>query len=66
MPDGEKRVVKRVHQKSAEEEYSQSLRNYWGSLWEKEQAQSVTDRLKREEAHQQQLASIRYVALSNV
>ena len=48
-------------QESAEDEYSRSLKHYWGSLLEKERGQSVTDRRRMEESHQQQLASIRSV-----
>ncbi|KAI6651555.1 coiled-coil domain-containing protein [Oopsacas minuta] len=59
IPEREKKGINTMLHQSVEEEYAQSLRHYWSSLWEKQRAQTVVDRTKREEIHQKNLASIR-------
>ena len=58
IPRSEKKVLDKMMHKSVEEEYAESLKHYWSSLWEKQRAQVVADRNKREQTHQKQLADI--------
>ena len=45
-------------ERSLEEEYSHSLRSYWDSLWQREQAETKLDRIRREDDHRQHLSSV--------
>ena len=59
IPRSEKKVLDTMMHKSVEEEYAESLKHYWSSLWEKQRSQVVEDRNKREQTHQKHLADIR-------